>query len=270
MATVNQVFSLLDPQIFRLIVDEYATNIDKYTTSSFVHGVGLLLLGMMAVAMISRIAKNFQDYFVSIMMKKIGMNVYQDSLNHALSLPYSAFEDQQSGQILGKIQKVRDDIQAFLSDMINIMFLSLVGLLFVIVYAFTVEWVIAVYFIALIPLMGFTMIWMSRRIKKAQEIIVRESTTLAGATTETMRNVSIVKSLGLQHQEMLRLETANVAILALEMKKIIMLRHIQFWQGTMISTMRILLMGTMFRFVYKGVVTMGEFFSLFFYSFFVF
>ncbi|MEI7477013.1 MAG: hypothetical protein WCJ81_00175 [bacterium] len=51
---------------------------------------------MIGVAMISRIAKNFQDYFVNVMTQKIGMQIYQETIRHAFSLPYSVFEDQSS------------------------------------------------------------------------------------------------------------------------------------------------------------------------------
>ena len=43
LATVNQVFSLLDPLVFRYVIDQYATNkVTQYTTSEFLRGVGLL------------------------------------------------------------------------------------------------------------------------------------------------------------------------------------------------------------------------------------
>jgi ATP-binding cassette subfamily B protein len=42
---------------------------------------------------------------------------------------------------------------------------------------------------------------LSRRIKEIQKVIVAETTALAGATTESLRNIELVKSLGLADQE---------------------------------------------------------------------
>jgi ATP-binding cassette subfamily B protein len=42
LATVNQVFSLLDPLIFRHVIDEYATRFDHYSTREFFSGVNHL------------------------------------------------------------------------------------------------------------------------------------------------------------------------------------------------------------------------------------
>ena len=72
LATVNQVFSLLDPLIFRHVIDEYATRYREYTTREFFRGVGLLLGAAVGVAFVSRVAKNFQDYFINVITQRLG------------------------------------------------------------------------------------------------------------------------------------------------------------------------------------------------------
>lgn len=270
LAAVNQIFSLLDPQIFRMIIDRYVTQFSTFGVHEFVVGVGGLLLLSVGVAMVSRIAKNFQDYFVNVMTQNIGMRIYQKSIRHAFSLPYKLLEDQQSGQLLDKLNKARQSIQTFITSLINNVFVALVGLLFVIIYAFTVHRAIATFYIAVMPLMGTLIYFLSRKLKKAQQAIVQETAGLAGATTETIRNVSLVKSLWLEQQEMDRLEEVNVQILGLELKKIKTVRFIDFSQGTLINFVRVCLLGTMFRLVYQQSITLGEFFSLYFYSFYIF
>jgi ATP-binding cassette subfamily B protein len=63
----------------------------------FVRGVSLLLAAAVGVALVSRIAKNFQDYFVNVITQKVGARIYTDGVRHSLDLPYSLFEDQRSG-----------------------------------------------------------------------------------------------------------------------------------------------------------------------------
>lgn len=96
LATVNQVFSLLDPQVLRWLIDTYVTNYQEYTQQEFVRGIFLGAVALISVAMISRIAKTFEDYFVSIMTQKIGMQLYQHAIRHIFALPYRSFEEQQS------------------------------------------------------------------------------------------------------------------------------------------------------------------------------
>ncbi|MEP7235672.1 MAG: ABC transporter transmembrane domain-containing protein, partial [Ignavibacteriota bacterium] len=152
LAAINQVFSLLDPVVFRHVIDDYATKPGKYTESEFFFGVIKLLGLAVGVAFVSRVAKNFQDYFINVITNRMGAQVYTEGLEHSLQLPYSVFEDQRSGETLGKLQKVRTDIERIISMGISFVFTTLIGVLFVTIYAFTINWIIAPVYFATIPI----------------------------------------------------------------------------------------------------------------------
>src|SRR5438034_771454 len=231
LAAVNQVFSLLDPLTFRHIIDSYATRYREYSSAQFLGGVSVLLGAAVGVAFVSRLAKNFQDYFVNLITQQVGARIYSDGIRHSLELPYTLFEDQRSGETLGKLQKVRSDVERFISLAVNLIFTTLVGVVFVIIYAFTVHWVIVPAFLATVPLLG-TLSWLlSGRIKSIQKVIVAETTALAGSTTESLRNIELVKSLGLADQEVVRLNATTEKILRLELKKVKYIRSLSFIQG---------------------------------------
>src|SRR6059058_4936240 len=154
LATINQVFSLLDPMIFRYVIDQYATRFQEYTTAQFFRGVSLLLGAAVGVAFISRVAKNFQDYYVNVVTQRTGAQLYADGVERSLSLPYAVFEDQRSGETLGKLQKVRSDVERFISAFVNILFTATVGVVFVTIYALRVYWIIAPAFLLNVPLLG--------------------------------------------------------------------------------------------------------------------
>jgi ATP-binding cassette subfamily B protein len=270
LATVNQVFSLLDPLIFRHVIDEYATRFQEYTTGQFFRGVSLLLGAAVGVAFISRVAKNFQDYYINVITQRLGARLYSDGIQHSLELPYSVFEDQRSGETLGRLQKVRSDVERLISTSINVLFTSLVGIIFVMVYAFSVHWLIAPVYFLTVPILGVLSSVLSRRIKQIQKQIVAETTALAGSTTESLRNIELVKSLGLGQQEIDRLNGTTQKILRLELKKVRYLRSLSFIQGTSVNFLRTSIMFLMLYLIYTRAITVGQFFSLFIYSFFIF
>ncbi len=275
LAAINQVFSLLDPWIFRKIIDGYVVTENTFSLKSiepsdFMKGAGLLILAAMGVAMVSRIAKAFQDYYVNVITQKLGAQIYADGLKHSLELPYSVFEDQRSGETLGKLQKVRTDTEKLISAFVNILFTSLVGVIFVTIYAITVHWLIAVIYFLTIPLLGVLSSVLSKKIKVIQKVIVAETTALAGSTTESLRNIELVKSLGLAQQEIERLNNTTGKILSLELKKVRYIRSLSFIQGTSVNTLRNGILFLMLYQVYVHHITVGEFFSLFIYSFFIF
>ncbi|MGQ0828235.1 MAG: ABC transporter ATP-binding protein [Bacteroidota bacterium] len=270
LATVNQVFSLLDPLIFQKIVDDYAGKADNYTKTQFIKGIGYLILLSMGAAMMSRIAKNFQDYYVNVITQKLGAQIYSDGLKHSLELPYQVFEDQRSGETLGKLQKVRTDVEKLIFAFVSILFTSLVGVIFVMIYAIKIHWLIAVVYFAAVPILGFITSTLSKRIKKIQKKIVGETTALAGSTTESLRNIELVKSLGLADQEINRLNNTTSKILGLELKKVRFIRSISFVQGTFVNFLRSCILFLLLYLIFADTMTLGQLFSLQIYSFFIF
>jgi ATP-binding cassette, subfamily B, bacterial len=270
LAAINQIFSLLDPLIFRYVIDQYATRFSEYTTGEFFRGVSLLLAAAVGVAFVSRVAKNFQDYFINVVTQRLGARLYSDGIQHSLELPYSVFEDQRSGETLGKLQKVRTDVEKLIAASINILFTSLVGIIFVMVYAWTVHWLIAPIYFLTVPALGLLSSVLSKKIKVIQKTIVAETTALAGATTESLRNIELVKSLGLAPQEITRLNSTTDKILKLELKKVRYIRSLSFVQGTVVNALRTSIMFLMLYLIYVQAITVGQFFSLFIYSFFIF
>ncbi len=270
LAAVNQIFSLLDPVIFRHIIDSYATRHKEYTSPQFLRGVSLLLAAAVGVALVSRIAKNFQDYFVNVITQKVGARIYTDGIRHSLDLPYTLFEDQRSGETLGKLQRVRNDVEKFIALLVNMVFTTLIGVIFVTIYAINVHWSVAPAYLLTVPLLGGLSSLLSKRIKNVQRRIVQETTALAGSTTESLRNIELVKSLGLAQQEIDRLNDTTNKILKLELEKVRYLRSLSFIQGSCVNLLRTSILFLMLYLIYTQRISVGQFFSLFIYSFFIF
>jgi ATP-binding cassette subfamily B protein len=270
LATINTVFSLADPQIFRLIIDHYVSQIAVISHADFLRGVGFLLAASVGAAFISRVAKNFQQYYENVVTQRVGTQLYAHSVTHAFSLPYAVFEDQRSGELLQKLQKARLDGQQLIVSFVDIVFVSLVGIVLVIGYAFYVHWLIGLLYFLIIPILGSVLFVIGRKIKTIQKAIVIESANLAGSTTETLRNVELVKSLGLEEQETARLNMVNDKVLNLELSKLVLIRKLSFTQGTLVNAMRSSILFVMLWLILAGGISLGEFLTLWFYSFYIF
>ncbi|MFN4314475.1 MAG: ABC transporter ATP-binding protein [Chitinophagaceae bacterium] len=291
LAAINIGFSLIDPIIFGRLVDLGTYHLDKgheplsqnefmfskgipYTNSKGesdkVYGVAWLLLASISVAMVSRIAKAFQDYFLNKVTQKFGATVFTDGLQHAMKLPYHDFEDQRSGETLGILQKVRTDTEKFISTFINVLFPVIIGILFVAVYAFTKDWRLPFIYFGGIFLLTFISNVLSKKVKIIQKQIVSQTTSLAGATTESLRNIELVKSLGLTRQEVDRLNKNTFKILGLELTKVKRIRSISFVQGTFVNTLRQVILFMLMWLVFQGDLLPGEIVTMQIFSFFVF
>ncbi len=270
LAAINQLFSMMDPIILRYIIDDYATKFDKYTQEQFFKGVGLLLGLGIGAAFVSRVAKNFQDYYINMITQKLGARIYADGIKHSLELPYQVFEDKRSGETLGILQKVRTDVEKLIAASINIVYTTLIGFIFVTIYSFSIHWLIFPVYAITAPLIAFISSKLSKKIKIIQKKIVGETTALAGTTTESLRNIELVKSLGLAGQEINRLNSTTEKILGLELKKVRFIRSLSFIQGTLVNFLRTSILFLMMYLIFSRVISAGEFFSLYVYSFFIF
>lgn len=270
LASINMVFSMLDPYIVKLIIDNYASKFGEYSQIEFIKGVVKLLSLTILVAFISRVAKNFQDYYLNTVTKSLGAELYADGVKHSLALPYQVFEDKRSGETLNLLQKARTDSETLITSLINIVFTSLVGFIFVAVYSIKLHWGIAVAFALAAPILAGIAYFLSSKIKDIQEKIVKETMALAGSTTESLRNIELVKSLGLTSQEIERLNLTTEKILSLELKKLKYIRSVSFIQGTLVNFIRTCVTFFMFFMIFKGIITVGDFFSLLIYTFYVF
>jgi ATP-binding cassette subfamily B protein len=281
LASINQIFSLLDPLIGGKLLDGYITHphtklpngvlpVTHRSLHEYLNGalgkIGLLI----GVAMVSRVAKAFQDYVVNVVIQKTGARMYTDGLQHALQLPYQDFEDQRSGETLSVLQKVRLDSQSFITSFVNVLFSTVVGLVFVMIYAYSVQPLLVPIYLGGALILTLLTSVLSRRIKGIQKSITHETNALAGSTTESLRNIELVKSLGLTGQEVRRLNTTTVKILQLELRKVRSIRSISFVQGTFVNLMRQCIVFAVAYLVFRDSVTPGQYLTLMFYSFFIF
>jgi len=285
LAAINQSFSMLDPYFFGKLLDIYAFHpfekgyfdagkkfivTGTRTQEEFIWGVLGVLGILVSVAMISRIAKAFQDYFSNVIVQKFGAKIFTDGLKHSMELPYQEFEDQRSGETLSILTKVRADTEKFIISFINVLFGILVGIVFISIYSFRLHWsIMPIYTLGIIFLSVLTSL-LSKKIKLIQKSIVKETTMLAGSTTESLRNIELVKSLGLTDQEITRLNKNTYKILGLELRKVKSIRSLSFIQGTFVNFLRQIIMFTLLWLVFKGKLTAGEVMTLTFYSFFIF
>lgn len=281
LAAVNQAFSLMDPIIFGSLIrlaGDYKAHPEHYpswwnflTNTQPMKGVLWLLFASIGVAMVSRIAKNFQDYFLNVIVQKFGAKVFTDGLKHAMTLPYQEFEDQRSGETLSVLTKVRTDTERFMNYFINVLFVVIIGVLFVMVYAsIWIHWSVPIAYLVGIFLLTWITNMLSKKIKSIQKNIVAQTTALAGATTESLRNIELVKSLGLTNQEVSRLNKNTYKILGLELTKVKRVRSIAFIQGTFVNTLRQVILFILMYLIYGKTMDAGQLVTMQIFSFFVF
>ena len=262
LAAISQLLSLVDPIIFGKIIDDYALNPGNITEHALVAGVLFWLGVAVAVALLARFAKTFQDYFARLAVQMFGMQIYNDGLEQTLRLSYDEFEEQRSGETLSILQRVRSDTQTFFNAFINVLFSAFVGIGFLIAYSLTRNWLLIPVFVIGILVLGSLSWMLSKKIKTTQKDINRETNEISAVITESLRNIELVKSLGLTYPEIRRLREQNLRIFNLEMTKIKRVRFLTFFQGTTLSVLKQSVLFILLWLIFHKSLTTGELVSM--------
>ncbi len=266
LAGIAQILSLYDPIILGRIIDDYTLNPENRSEEELIRGV-LGLLGIaVAIALAARLFLSLKDYVMRLVVQKFGMQIFNDGLKQMLRLPYQDFEDQSSGEILSVLQKVRNDTERFITSFINILFSSIVGIGFLMWYAVTKHWaLIPVFLIGVVLLGGLTSI-LSRSIKVLQRSLIRQNRQMSGTITESLRNIELVKSLGLTYPEIRRLRVHTQEIFDLEMQKVKKIRSLSFLQGSILILLKQSILFILLWLIFRKVLSPGELISMQFIS----
>lgn len=272
MAAVNICFSLSDSIITGKLLQDCGVGIAKYKGNemAFIKSLSFWLGLSLGAAMISRITKNFQDYFTNIVIQRTGAEMYTDGIKKSLDLPYEEFEDQRSGETLSKLTKVRIDSEKLITLSISLIFQTVIGFIFVIVYVSRIDYRISIIFLLTAPIIALISSYLGKKIKVVSRKIVTQTNSLAGSTTESLRNIELVKSLGLTYQEEKRLNLNTLKILQLELQKIRFIRSLSFIQGTTVHFLRTCVVFTLYYFLFGDKIIVGDLLTMVFFTFFIF
>lgn len=266
LAGAAQVLALYDPVIFGKIIDEYALKPGDKSDEEMVNGVMLLLALAIGLALAARLFLVFKDFALRLVIQRFGMQIFNDGLRQTLRLPFHEFEDTSSGEVLSILQKVRSDTERFITSFINILFSSIVGIGFLVWYAFTKHWaLIPVFLVGVVLLGGLTSI-LSRSIKVLQRSLIRQNRVMSGTITESLRNIELVKSLGLTYPEIRRLKKHTQDIYDLEMSKVRKVRTLSFYQGAILMLLRQSILFILLWLIFRKVLSPGELISMQFIS----
>ena len=266
LAGVAQLLSLIDPIIFGKIIDDYATNPRNLPEKSLINGV-LYWLGIaIAISIAARIARAFQEFFTRQAVQKFGMQIFNDGLKQILRLSFQEFEEQRSGETLSILQKVKTDTERFINSFINILFSSVVGIGFLIWYSIAKNWLLVPVFVVGILVLGSLTGLLSKKIKTVQRSINRETNKMSGVITESLRNIELVKSLGLTFPEIRRLKIQTRKIYDLEMMKTKRVRTLSFLQGTTLNLLRQSILFILLWLIFRDVLSTGELIAMQFIS----
>ncbi len=262
LAAATYALHLYDPIILGRIIDEYVLNPNNLPEAERVRGALIWLAIATAIALVSRLLSMIQSYVSTFVIQSAGKQIFDDGLRHTLRMSYQEYEDSSSGGTVAMLQKIRMDVQRFINTVTDVLVSSLVGLAFLIWYAITKSWLMIPIFLLGLVLLGGLNSQLSKRIREIQKSIIVETRRMYGAMTETLRNIELIKSLGLGRAEAQRMRASTQHILELELEKERRVRSLSVLQGTILNVLKQSILFILLWLIFRNVLSAGELVSL--------
>jgi len=266
LAASAQLLSLIDPLIFGRIIDDYSTNRNNLPQNQLIKEVSYWLVIALLIAFASKLCKAIQEFTTRKVVARFGMSIFNDGLKQTLRLSFQEFEESRSGTTLSVLQKVKTDAERFINAFINILFSSTVGIGFLIWYSINKNWLLVPVFFIGVVLLGSLTGLISKKIKAIQRSINRQSDSQAGVITESLRNIELVKSLGLTFSEIRRLNAQTLKIFNLEILKAKKVSMLSFFQGNLLNLLKQSVLFILLWLIFRKVLTTGELIAMQFIS----
>ncbi len=262
LLVINNGFSLVEPYLFKIVIDKYLIHIGDVvrfpTPNSFVHGLLQLLAIWIGVAFVSRVAKNFQDYFTTMLSDRAGIRVFNHGFKHILDLSMDYHESKKTGEVMRKLTKAREDITKLIKIMSDKILQNSSTIVFVIVFSYIKQWRMGVLISLAVPIFVLTTTVIARKIKQLSLRINKEQEGLQGSAVQALDHIAVVKAFGTQQYEENSANRNNWRANALLKTQTTAWRTLMFVQGTLINFFRTAIVGYGTYLTYRGIMTPGD------------
>lgn len=245
------ILDMLYPIITKSIVDDVIIDgkielLGGLLATIFVIGIGRALGGY------------FKEYTFDCVSVKIASRLRKDLFTHIESLSMDYFDDTNTGELMARVKDDVDHIWNALGYVGMLIIEVIIHVSIVLYCMFTLNWKLAFIPLAAMVLMGFTAIYMERKLDKVYESISEENAVLTTIAEENLAGVRTVKAFAREKFEIKKFLSHNKRYYDLNMQQSKMLvRYYPIFQftGKLLPVVMVIIGGVQ---VIQGEMTLGS------------
>lgn len=245
------VLDMLYPMVTKSIVDDVI--IDGQTEL-----LGGLLLAILIIGVGRGVGGYLKEYIFDVVSIKIAAKLRKDLFSHIESLSIDYFDDTNTGELMAR---VKDDVDAVWNALgyVGMLIIEVVIHVSIVLYCmFALNWKLAFLPLAAMILMGFTAVFMERKLDKVYEAISEENARLTAIAEENLAGVRTVKAFAREKFEIQKFLSHNRRYYDLNMQQSKMLvRYYPIFQftGKLLPVVMVIIGGVL---VIQGEMTLGS------------
>ena len=178
-----------------------------------------IALGAVVLFFLKGLASYLQNLWVSFSGFRATTGLRSELYQHLYFLPTSFFRDNPAGEV---VSRLTNDV-AILQNLFSNTFVNLFMDFFIfsgsIILLFLIHWKLALFSVAVLPLVGFSVDYLGKKVKGASHLLQKRVASLASLVERAMAGMKIFQSYMTGNYEIEKFEAENEASFDLAMKQ---------------------------------------------------
>ncbi|MEK4302076.1 ABC transporter ATP-binding protein [Oceanobacillus sp. FSL W8-0428] len=187
MVFISSIFALLGPFLVGM-------SIDNFIAVQQLNGLGLLLVGLVIVYIIHSLSLFLQNYWMVDISQQTVYTLRKNLFEQFHRLPISYFDKRQHGELMSRLTNDIDNINNTLNQSVIQIFASILTLLGTVSIMLYLSPVLTLVTMSIIPVMFFSMRWITRRTGPLYKLQQRDLGDVNGYVEEIVSGQHVVKT----------------------------------------------------------------------------
>ena len=161
----------------------------------------LVIVLAIVVTLAKGIGSFLQTYSMSYVAQKVILKIKFKFFDHLQRLPLSFYSRFRTGDLIARLNGDMLVMEQMLQTLIRIMVDPLV-ILALIAYMFYLDWRLTLFIFVFIPVLGFLVRWLSKRLRRAGQLLQAKVGDISALIQESVTGVKIVKSFRMEEERL--------------------------------------------------------------------
>ena len=232
--------------------------IDSVIVKGKVNLLSKVLIALFIVAIARAVFGYIKEYLFDVLSADINIDLKRDLFNHIQSLPYSYFDQMNTGELMSRIGEDVDNIWRNISFGTRLFIENAIYFVVASAILFYLNWKLALISLIVMPFISYTALKLEKKIDKTYEKISDQAAVINTTAEENIAGVRLVKAFAREKYEILKFLKLNNENFKLNMEQSsIISKHFPFMELlSNIATVLVVSIGGIF--VIKQKLTIGE------------
>ena len=199
---INIVLDMFNPYLVKVIIDDVLKG-HKYSI------LNMVLLGLLGITIFRAIFGYFKEFLCDVLSYKVAQALKQDLFDHIQKLPFSYFDNMNTGELMSRIGEDVDNVWRAISFGIRLFIENIMYFTMATAILFYLDYKLTLFCLITMPPVGYLAIKLEKKFSKSFEELSDQAAVLNTTAQENIAGVRLVKAFAREKHEILKFLQLN-------------------------------------------------------------